>query len=523
MTPVSAPQQEPAQESAADTPEEATGAAAPSIRRDPEAFPAVGPPVRWRLDVAHQSPDVAFYLRLCRVSDIVIAVGLLLGLFVMDNLGRLPRGLDDFLGARVTVKNVLLVVVFAGCWHLSCRWVGLYDWSTVKSRKREVMRGCLAATVGTLIALIFPSFSASGAFRHELLPPFLALVAVLMLGSRAVLRSTTTAGANASRRVLIVGTGPRARALHAQLTAEGDGAPQVVGFVDSRSDGDPTSTDVVCGLDGLESFLVGQELDELLIALPVKSCYSEIQHVIQICERVGVPFKYSASLFTHARHEPRMEPSFAGPVLSVPASADGPWLVVKRGVDLIGSAAALLLLAPVLAAVALMVKLSSPGPVLFSQLRYGRHRHRFRMYKFRTMVQDAEARQVHLECMNDAQGPVFKIRRDPRITRVGALLRRTSLDELPQLWNVLRGDMSLVGPRPLPVRDVQHFAEAWLMRRFSVLPGITGLWQVSGRSDLGFDEWIRLDLAYIDQWSPWLDLSILARTIPAVLTGRGAT
>jgi lipopolysaccharide/colanic/teichoic acid biosynthesis glycosyltransferase len=144
------------------------------------------------------------------------------------------------------------------------------------------------------------------------------------------------------------------------------------------------------------------------------------------------------------------------------------------------------------------------------------------MYKFRTMVQDAEAQQVQLEGMNDARGPVFKIRRDPRITRVGAFLRRTSLDELPQLWNVLRGDMSLVGPRPLPVRDVQRFGETWLMRRFSVLPGITGLWQVSGRSNLSFDEWIHLDLAYIDHWSPWLDLSILARTIPAVISGRGA-
>jgi exopolysaccharide biosynthesis polyprenyl glycosylphosphotransferase len=520
----SVPREAPAQESTADTLGAATVAAGPSLGRAPEASPThVEPPVRSRLDSAHPSPDASFYLRLCRVSDTLIAVGLLLGLFVMDNLGRLPRGLDDFLGARVTVKNVLLVVVFAACWHLCCRWAGLYDWSKVKSRKSEVMRGLLAATGGTAIAIIFPSFSASGAFRQELLPPFLAIVAVLMLGSRGVLRSTTTARANASQRVLIVGTGPRARALHAQMTAEGDGAWQVVGFVDSRPDTTPTATDVVCGLDGLECYLAGQELDEVLIALPVKSCYSEIQQVIQVCERVGVPFKYSASLFTHARLEPRLEPSAAGLVLSVPASADGPWLVVKRGVDLISSAIALLLLAPVLAAVALMVKLGSPGPVLFSQVRYGRHRRRFRMYKFRTMVQDAETQQVQLECMNDAQGPVFKIRRDPRITRIGAFLRRSSMDELPQLWNVLRGDMSLVGPRPLPVRDVQHFGEPWLMRRFSVLPGITGLWQVSGRSDLSFDEWIRLDLAYIDEWSPWLDLSILARTIPTVLSGRGAS
>jgi len=145
------------------------------------------------------------------------------------------------------------------------------------------------------------------------------------------------------------------------------------------------------------------------------------------------------------------------------------------------------------------------------------------MYKFRTMVDGAEARQAALETLNEAQGPVFKIKRDPRITRLGAILRRTSLDELPQLWNVLRGDMSLVGPRPLPLRDVSNFNEGWLMRRFSVFPGITGLWQVSGRSDIPFDDWIQLDLAYIDRWSLRLDLWIMARTVPAVLTGRGAT
>jgi lipopolysaccharide/colanic/teichoic acid biosynthesis glycosyltransferase len=145
------------------------------------------------------------------------------------------------------------------------------------------------------------------------------------------------------------------------------------------------------------------------------------------------------------------------------------------------------------------------------------------MYKFRTMVQDAEAQQGPLEGLNEAHGPVFKIHRDPRLTRIGAFLRRTSLDELPQLWNVLRGEMSLVGPRPLPVRDVQRFSEAWLMRRFSVLPGITGLWQVSGRSHLSFDQWIQLDLAYIDRWSLWLDLLILMRTMPAVVSGRGAS
>jgi lipopolysaccharide/colanic/teichoic acid biosynthesis glycosyltransferase len=144
------------------------------------------------------------------------------------------------------------------------------------------------------------------------------------------------------------------------------------------------------------------------------------------------------------------------------------------------------------------------------------------MYKFRTMVVDAEAQQPALEDRNEANGPVFKLSDDPRVTPLGRMLRRTSLDELPQLWNVLRGEMSLVGPRPLPVRDVNRFETASIMRRFSVLPGLTGLWQVSGRSELPFEDWIRLDLEYIDRWSLGLDLRLLVKTIPAVIGARGA-
>jgi lipopolysaccharide/colanic/teichoic acid biosynthesis glycosyltransferase len=160
--------------------------------------------------------------------------------------------------------------------------------------------------------------------------------------------------------------------------------------------------------------------------------------------------------------------------------------------------------------------------VLFSQERHGLHKRRFRMYKLRTMYLDAEVRQRELEDQNEASGPVFKIRDDPRITPVGRFLRRTSIDELPQLWNVLRGDMSVVGPRPLPVRDVQRFTEGALMRRFSVRPGVTGLWQVSARSTLNFEDWVRLDMQYIDEWSLALDIRILAMTLPAVVRGSGA-
>ena len=190
--------------------------------------------------------------------------------------------------------------------------------------------------------------------------------------------------------------------------------------------------------------------------------------------------------------------------------------------DLVISIALLVLLAPLFWVVCVLIKFGSPGPVLFVQERVGLNKRRFRLYKFRTMIPDAEQKMHEFEHLNEASGPVFKIKNDPRITSLGRILRKTSIDELPQLINVLRGDMSLVGPRPLPVRDYQGFDHDWVRRRFSVRPGITCLWQVNGRSSIQFDKWMELDMKYIDEWSLSLDLKILARTIPAVLKGSGA-
>jgi lipopolysaccharide/colanic/teichoic acid biosynthesis glycosyltransferase len=176
---------------------------------------------------------------------------------------------------------------------------------------------------------------------------------------------------------------------------------------------------------------------------------------------------------------------------------------------------------PLWLAIAAAIKLTSPGPVLFRDKRVGLGEREFGMLKFRTMYADAAGSQAELEASNEADGPLFKIREDPRVTSVGALLRRFSLDEVPQVWNVLRGDMSLVGPRPLPLRDYEQL-EGWHLKRYLVLPGLTGLWQISGRSDLSFDDLVRLDFYYLENWSIWLDIAILVRTVPAVFAGRGA-
>jgi exopolysaccharide biosynthesis polyprenyl glycosylphosphotransferase len=195
---------------------------------------------------------------------------------------------------------------------------------------------------------------------------------------------------------------------------------------------------------------------------------------------------------------------------------------LKRLVDVLGSVALLVVLSPLLVVIAICIRLDSAGPVIFEQTRIGLHKRRYTMYKFRSMVHDADARFAALTSMNEEDGPAFKIRDDPRVTRVGRVLRRLSLDELPQLFNVLKGEMSLVGPRPLFAWEFERIDEPWVRRRFSVQPGVTGLWQVSGRSDLPFSRRIELDLHYIDTWSLSGDLRILAKTVTVVASGRGA-
>jgi exopolysaccharide biosynthesis polyprenyl glycosylphosphotransferase len=204
-----------------------------------------------------------------------------------------------------------------------------------------------------------------------------------------------------------------------------------------------------------------------------------------------------------------------------PAAFTGADWAVKRAFDLVVSAAVVVIGLPLWLLIAAAIKLTSPGPVFYRDRRVGLQEHEFPMAKFRTMVQGAAAEQAALEASNEADGPLFKIKDDPRVTRVGALLRRLSLDEVPQVLNVLRGEMSLVGPRPLPLRDYVQLEE-WHRRRYQVLPGMTGLWQVSGRISLSFDELVRLDFYYIENWSIWLDITILLKTIPAVLARRGA-
>jgi exopolysaccharide biosynthesis polyprenyl glycosylphosphotransferase len=323
--------------------------------------------------------------------------------------------------------------------------------------------------------------------------------------------------------VLIVGTGPRALLLGREL-ARAESGDRVVGYLDAQPLSGCSELDghYLGGLQDLERIVLKHAVDEVYVALPMRSHYAEIETALRVCEQTGVRGKWLADIFESARGRRRYEVSERFSVISITGEADHDRLLLKRLFDVIGATVGLLIFFPVLTCAALAIKLTSRGPVLYAQSRLGLYRRQFRMYKLRTMVEDAELLQVDLEHLNEANGPVFKIKDDPRMTRVGRFLRRTSIDEIPQLVNVLRGEMSLVGPRPLPLRDVGRFTEAALVRRFSVRPGLTCLWQISGRNELSFERWMELDMQYIDRWSLTLDLKIIALTIPAVLKATGA-
>ena len=264
-------------------------------------------------------------------------------------------------------------------------------------------------------------------------------------------------------------------------------------------------------------------VDEVLIALPLDKYGPLVEAIVRNCEEQGIIVRVRTELSHLPVARSYVDDLHGVSVLTIQTGPVDGWpLIVKRSIDVAVSAALLLTLAPLFVAVMLLIKLDSAGSVFFAQERVGFNKRRFRMLKFRTMVAEADQQQDVLEHLNEAEGPVFKIKNDPRVTWVGKFLRRFSIDELPQLLNVFKGDMSLVGPRPLPVRDVERIDVQWHRRRFSIKPGITCLWQVNGRSNIAFDEWVRLDLEYIDRWSLGLDIKILMKTIPAVFRGSGA-
>ncbi|RLB89432.1 MAG: sugar transferase, partial [Deltaproteobacteria bacterium] len=326
-------------------------------------------------------------------------------------------------------------------------------------------------------------------------------------------------------KILIIGTGDRAAGLSEALQHRSEWGIDIVGHLDpdpERVGWDINGSPVLGTVGDITSILKDHVIDEVILAIP-RTIIKDVEAIAYACEEEGVKLRFMADVFDLKVARIRLVELGRIPLLTLePVAQDELKLLVKRVFDLTATLLTMPVLLPLIGVIAIAIKLDSPGPVFFVQERVGLKKRLFPMFKFRSMVQDAEEKMKDLEDLNEAAGPIFKIADDPRITRVGKFLRKTSLDEIPQFFNVLSGEMSLVGPRPMSIRDVDLFDKGIQRKRFSVKPGLTCLWQVSGRSNLPFIKWLELDLTYIENWSLFLDFKILLKTIFVVLKGSGA-
>jgi len=467
-------------------------------------------------------------------ADLLVAFIVFIGVSVL-RFGPAWREAWD----AVPANPWLLAVTYGATWVAILWLLGLYRlrarWSW-RAEWTDLLRAVLLfafLAFAFLYAAKLPNVS-----RLYLLELFVAQAAVAVV-SRGLLRflfaRAHESGRN-SRYILIVGNGPAAHDFARRIGRNAYLGLQVVGFLADPDPQDPrpgsgsNTAEVLAALapapvgtlgriDEIETVLHSSVIDEVAICLP--SEYGAfVEPVARLCEEEGlivhVPLVDGAMAVTGGRLEDfegiRLQSLVYGPDRTV-------GLIIKRLIDIAGALAALALLSPLLIGVAIFVVVRDGRPVIFRQVRVGVHGRPFVIYKFRTMFRDAESRYDEVAALSDTAGAAFKMTDDPRITPWGRFLRKTSIDELPQFLNVLRGEMSIVGPRPAPPREVEGY-DVWHRRRLSVKPGITGLWQVEARLDEDFDRRARLDLAYIDRWSLWLDLRIIVRTVPAMLQGR---
>ncbi len=324
--------------------------------------------------------------------------------------------------------------------------------------------------------------------------------------------------------LLIVGTGKRARDFIRAIKMHSTWGLHIVGLIDDEHGMYGKEVDgyrVVGRIQDIPFIVKRLVIDRVIFVVP-RLWLHRIEEAILACEEVGISTSIALDLYNLHIARTRQTDFNGFPLLEFETFHAKEWqLFIKRLMDIFVALTALLLFSPLILLVSILIKLTSKGPIFFKQTRIGLNGRKFTLYKFRSMVIDAEAKKKELMAKNEMDGPVFKIRRDPRITRLGHILRKTSIDELPQFFNVLIGNMSVVGPRPPLVSEVEDY-KVWQRRRLSLKPGITCIWQVSGRNKIGFDQWMKMDLEYIDNWSLWLDIKILVRTLFVVMVGYGA-
>jgi exopolysaccharide biosynthesis polyprenyl glycosylphosphotransferase len=420
----------------------------------------------------------------------------------------------------------LLLVALLPLWALALQYSKAYDFRIAHRRIAWRYLQAVAIGVGMLILLAF-LFKLTFVSRSFVIL-FAGVQLIALIAGRVtlleVVRMVRRRRGDA-HRVVVVGTGDRAVEFAQQLTDASPIRLEIQGFVGVMGESSSPQARPRLGYVGsLDALLDRMPVDEVVFAVPGKSP-DVFRDALSACDDRGVdvlltlPPKVPASGKMELANVSGVAQPMIGLRRTPTAEAQ---LALKRVLDILGGIVGLALAGPVMAVTALAIKLDSKGPVLFKQIRAGRNGRKFTMYKFRSMVVDAEAKKAALMHLNEMGGPVFKIKRDPRITAVGRFIRKTSIDELPQFFNIIMGDMSMVGPRPPLPSEVDDY-EAWQRRRLSVKPGLTGLWQVSGRNQVDFDEWMQLDLNYIDNWSIWLDIKILLKTVPTVLFHKGAS
>ena len=384
------------------------------------------------------------------------------------------------------------------------------------------------ATAKSVVVILAITFVLQPLGYSRLLLSEAGIIAIILLALSRMVQNEIVGWLRARgvgvSRVIIVGAGEVGRTVMRTTVARPELGYQIVGFVDDNPEKGQTDIGRFKALgstDNLARLIEEETVDEVIITLPWMY-HRKIMGIVRECARWQVNARIVPDLFQMSLSQVDVDDLGGVPLIGVREVGFGRGaLLIRRGIDIVGAIVVLVLGAPFLALIALAIRIDSPGPILFRQTRVGAGGKLFQICKFRSMHKGAEAEVERLRDLNEADGPIFKIQDDPRLTRVGRLLRHTSLDELPQLWNVLCGEMGLVGPRPPLPAEVSRYME-WHKKRLEVRPGMTGLWQVSGRSLLSFDEMVLLDIYYIENWSLWLDFKILLRTIPQVLFGDGA-
>ncbi len=441
----------------------------------------------------------------------------------------IPAGLDRFLNPELhpLMRYSLFIGPSILWWAVVAFSLGLYRIS-IRRSGWEKIRVVVESSILLGLFLGFLSFALNKNLSRPLIALFVLYQAAFLSLARGAValhsRRKNRSGDPASQRnIVIVGTHARAREMGELVSRYSDWGLKILGFVEAGAgESSERGTDVLGSVSDLAAIVENNVVDEMIFVGSSPRDLGCLDEVLALCKEQGISTRVAADIFPAKISKVSMEFVENIPVISFSTTPDHALsLFIKRAMDVTLSSALLVVSMPLMLLVGLLVKLTSSGPVIYRQVRCGRYGRKFVLYKFRSMHEGAEDVLWEIKHLNEMDGPVFKMRNDPRVTPLGRLLRKTSIDEWPQFWNVLKGDMSLVGPRaPLP-EEVKEYTR-WQRRRLSVKPGITCLWQVSGRNEIDFHEWMKLDLHYIDNWSLLLDLKILLRTFPVVLLGKGA-